>query len=147
METEFQLLNAKLSEKADNMELAEEQIWRLFGEYQGRDWQGEIDYPSSFSIRDTQREFAQLAQAKSAATDPRVLQVIDHEIIELLGEDADLIMPEMVTLIDGSEVPYDSAEPFEEPEELYNPATGEQGWVISFQDKRDAMLAGWIEVE
>lgn len=146
METEFQLLNAKLSEKADNLELAEEQMWKLFGLYQNKVWEGEIEYPSSFNVRDTQREFQQLASAKSAATDPRVLQVIDHEIIELLGEDADLIMPEMVTLQDGTEVPYDSAEPFEEPEELYNPATGEQGWVISFQDKREAMLAGWIEV-
>jgi hypothetical protein len=35
METEFQLLNAKLSEKADNLELAEEQMWRLFAIYQG----------------------------------------------------------------------------------------------------------------
>ena len=145
LETEFQLLNAKLSEKADNMELAEEQLWRLFGEYQGRTWEGSIEYPNSFNIRDQQREFAQLAQAKSAATDARVLAVIDHEIIELLGEDGDLIMPETVTLQDGTSVPYDSAEPFEEPEELYNPATGESGWVIDFASKREAMLAGWIE--
>lgn len=145
METEFQLLNAKLSEKADQMELAEENIWRLFGIYQGREWEGSVEYPSSFNIRDQQQQFAQLATAKSAATDPRVMAIIDHEIIELLGEDADLIMPEQVTLADGSQVPYDSAEPFEEPEELYNPATGESGWVIDFTSKREAMLAGWIE--
>ena len=145
METEFQLLNAKLSEKADNLELAEEQMWRLFAIYQNLQGLPEVEYPDSFSIRDNQREFAQLASAKSAATDPRVLQVIDHEIIELLGEDGDLIMPETVTLQDGSVVPYDSAEPFEEPEELYNPATGESGWVIDFTSKREAMLAGWIE--
>jgi hypothetical protein len=147
MEVEFNLLSAKLSEKADNLELAEEQLWQLFGLYQNRLWMGEIKYPDSFSIRDDEREFAQLVQAKSAATDPRVLAVIDHEIIELLGEDGDLIMPEMVTLKDGSQVPYDSAEPFEEPEELYNPATGESGWVVDFQSKREAMLAGWIEKE
>jgi hypothetical protein len=144
METEFALLNAKLSEKADMMELAEEQLWKLFGLYQGREWEGEIDYPSSFNIRDTQREFQQLAQAKSAATDPRVLAVIDHEIIELLGEDGDLILPEMVTLMTGETVPYDSAEPFEEPEYLYDPATGEEGWVIDFATKRDLMSKGWI---
>ena len=87
METEFQLLNAKLSEKASNMELAEEQIWKLFGLYQGREWMGEIEYPSSFNIRDTQREFSQLASAKSAATDPVVLRIIDEQIVELLGEE------------------------------------------------------------
>ena len=87
METEFQLLNAKLSEKADNMQLAEEQIWRMFGDYQGREWLGEIEYPESFSIRDTQREFSQLASAKSAATDPVVLRVIDEHILEMMGEE------------------------------------------------------------
>jgi hypothetical protein len=147
METEFQLLNARLSEKADNLELAEEQMWTLWCQYMGTEWQGEIDYPGSFNIRDTQKEIDALVKAKSAATDPRVLAVIDHEIVEFLGEDGDLVLPEMVTLTDGTEVPKDSAEPFEEPEELFNPTTGDSGWVISFQDKRDAMMAGWIEAE
>jgi len=87
METEFQLLNAKLSEKADMMELAEEQIWRLFGIYQGRVWEGSVEYPGSFNIRDTQREFQQLATAKSAATDPVVLRVIDEHILDMLDEE------------------------------------------------------------
>ena len=147
METEFQLLNARLSEKADNLELAEEQMWRLWCEYMGTEWKGEIDYPGSFNIRDTNSEIAQLKIAKETATDPRVLALIDHEIIEWLGEDADLIMPEMVTLADGSSVPFDSAEPFDEPEELFNPITGETGWVIDFESKREAMLNGWVEKE
>ena len=147
METEFQLLNARLSEKADNLELAEEQMWRLWAEYMGYSWDGEIDYPGSFNMRDTQAEIDRLVKAKNAATDPRVLQVIDHEIVEVLGEDADIIMPEMVALPDGTEVPYDSTEPFEEPEELFNPATGESGWVIDFTSKREAMMNGWVEKE
>ena len=87
MEVEFNLLSAKLSEKADNIELAEEQIWRLFGLYQGREWEGSIEYPNSFSIRDDEREFAQLVQAKNAATDPVVLRIIDEQIVELLDEE------------------------------------------------------------
>ena len=145
METEFQLLNARLSEKADNLELAEEQIWKLWCEYMGRSWNGKIEYPGSFNIRDAQREIDNLVKAKSAATSPAVLELIDHELIEYLGEDADLIIPEMVTLYDGQTVPLDSAEPFDEPEELYNPVTGETGWVIDFESKREAMLAGWVE--
>jgi hypothetical protein len=147
MEVEFSLLNSRLAEKADNLELAEEQLWKLFAMYQGLEWTGCIEYPGSFNIRDQQREFAQLATAKAAATDPRVLQLIDHEIIELLGEDADIIMPEMATLMNGETVPYDSAEPFEEPELLYDPATGEEGWVITFADKRAKMAQGWVEKE
>ena len=147
METEFQLLNARLSEKADNLELAEEQLWKLYAEYQGTTYDGCIEYPGSFNIRDTQSEIEQLVKVKSAATDPRVLALLDHELVEFLGEDADLLLPEMATLADGTEVPYDSAEPFEEPEELYNPATGESGWVIDFASKREAMLNGWVEKE
>ena len=144
METEFQLLNARLSEKADNIELAEEQLWKLWAEYMGYSWDGSIEYPGSFNMRDTQREVDQLVKAKSAATDPRVLQVIDHEIIELLGEDADIIMPEMVTLNDGTETYFDAVEPMEEPELLYNPATGEEGWVATYDDKRALIEQGWV---
>ena len=87
MEVEFQLLNARLSSKASNLELAEEQLWQLFAQYQGREWSGEITYPSSFNIRDEQREFTQLQQAKAAATDPVVLRIIDEHIVEMLDED------------------------------------------------------------
>lgn len=122
METEFQLLNAKLSEKADNLELAEEQIWRLYAEYQGMLWDGEIEYPDNFNIRDTQMEINQLKVAKESATDPRVLALIDHEIVEWLGEEADLIL--------GNE-PYLPAEQlperaFFEPHTMVNPETGEE---------------------
>jgi len=94
MQTEFQLLNARLSEMADNFELAEEQLWKLYAEYQGYSWDGYVEYPSSFNIQDTSNEFVQLQTAKSAATDPRVLMVIDEKIVELLGEEADLILGE-----------------------------------------------------
>jgi len=122
MEVEFSLLNARLAEKADMMELAEEQLWKLFGLYQGREWQGEIDYPGSFNVRDTQREFAQLTQAKAAATDPRVLQVIDHELVELLGEDPDLVLATSEYL-PAEQLP--ATEPFE-PHKMIDPATGQE---------------------
>ena len=144
METEFQLLNARLSEKADNIELAEEQMWKLWCEYMGYAWEGKVEYPGSFNMRDTQAEVEQLVKAKSAATDPRVLAVIDHEIIELLGEDADIVMPEMVTLANGTETYLDAVEPMEEPELLYNPATGEEGWVATFNDKKALIEQGWV---
>ena len=144
---EFELLNAKLSEKADNLELAEESIWQIFCEYQGKVWSGKIDYPGSFNIRDTDAEISRLKIAKEAATDPRVIALIDHEIIEALGEDADLIMPETVNLNNGTTVSMDAAEPFEEPEELYNPVTGESVWVTTFNDKKSLLMQGWIEKE
>lgn len=90
MQTEFQLLNAKLSEKADNIELAEEQMWRLFAQYQGYVWDGEIEYPDSFSINDEESEYTMLKMAKDAATGPEALAIIDQKIIDLVTDDTDL---------------------------------------------------------
>jgi hypothetical protein len=88
METEFQLLNARLAEKADHLELAEEQMWTLFAQYQGRTWMGSIEYPGSFNIRDVGREFEQLKTARDTATDPAVLRVIDYKLVEAMGKDS-----------------------------------------------------------
>ena len=90
-EQEFQLLNAKLSEKADSLQLTEEQIWQWFSYYQGAEWAGKIEYPNSFNIRDTRAEVDQLLKAKQAATDPVVLRVIDGEILELLGAEKEYL--------------------------------------------------------
>lgn len=100
METEFQLLNAKLSEKADNMELCEEQIWNLWCEYQAIPGQEfEIEYPESFNIRDTNREIDELVKAKSAASSPAVLAAIDYKIMEMLDEEPEEIVAAVQTYI------------------------------------------------
>jgi hypothetical protein len=143
MEVEFSLLNARLAEKADQLELVEEQLFKLYGLYMDRTWMGEIDYPGSFNIRDTQREYTQLAQAKSAATDPRVLQVIDHEIISLLGEDADLIMPEYVAT-QAATLP---AKPMFEAHQMCNPVTGDEVVARTEQEHLAYAEQGYIHKE
>lgn len=87
MEVEFSLLNAKLSEKADNLEVTEEQLWRLFAVYQDRAYDAVIDYPDSFNVRDTDKEYAHLEKAKAIATDPRLIRVIDEELLELMDKE------------------------------------------------------------
>jgi len=112
LEVEFSLLNAKLAEKADQLELAEEQLWQLFGLYQQLSWEGKIKYPDSFNIRDEQREFQQLVLAKQAATDPIVLRVIDEQVLEMLDEEA-----EMLAYLDINPIPgrtYPDGEPIPE---------------------------------
>jgi len=86
METEFQLLNAKLSEFADALELAEEQIWRLWAQYEGGVWDGEVEYPGSFNIRDTGNEYKNLQIAKQTATTPDAIAVIDYNLRHLLDD-------------------------------------------------------------
>lgn len=87
MEVEFSLLNAKLSEKADNLEVTEEQLWRLFAVYQDRTYDAVIDYPDSFNVRDTDKEYAHLEKAKAIATDPTVQRIIDQDLLELMGKE------------------------------------------------------------
>lgn len=137
-EQEFQLLNARLSEKSDNLELAEEQIWQWYAQYQGYVWDGKIEYPDSFAIRDTFNEIEALVRAKQAATDPRVFNIIDHELIELLGEEADMIIPE---IFDPREIP--EKKPFE-PHYMINPETGEKFIARTEQEHLDYAALGYI---
>lgn len=88
METEFQMLNARLSDKADNLELCEDNIWTLWALYQGTVWDGSIDYPDSFNIQDKKNELASLVQARAAIVNPEYQRMIDHEIVETaLGDE------------------------------------------------------------
>ena len=73
--------------------------------------------------------------------------IIDSKIVELLDEDPALILSQNITLPDGEVVPMEAAEPMDEPELLYNPSTGEEGWVATFNDKKSLLKQGWIEKE
>lgn len=90
METEFNILGAKLSEKADHLELAEKQLWCLFAEYMGMYFDGEIDYPDDYSIHDEEAEYNKLKIAKESATGPEAMAVIDQMVINLVTDDTDL---------------------------------------------------------
>tara|TARA_E500000305_G_scaffold103129_1_gene98397 strand:+ start:855 stop:2384 length:1530 start_codon:yes stop_codon:yes gene_type:complete len=88
LQTEFQMLNAKLADFAANLELAEEKIWRCWAMYQGMAFDGEIEYPRSFSIQDKANDIAMLKMAKEAQiTDPRITREIDKRIYETITEE------------------------------------------------------------
>jgi hypothetical protein len=83
-EVEFALLNSRLSEMADNTELAEEQMWQFYARYQGTTWDGEIEYPDSFSIHDTDNELEQKLNVYRTIDDPAVKAAIRNDIVDLL---------------------------------------------------------------
>jgi len=66
LRTEFELLNARLSQKSKLMELAEEQIWRLYAQWQETIFDGQIKYPETFDIRDWATDLELLQQAKAS---------------------------------------------------------------------------------
>jgi len=85
LQTEFQMLNAHLSNLAMNLEFAEEQIWRLYAAYQGVVWDGLIEYSRTFSIQDKMNDITMYKMAKdSNIADPVISAEIDKKIFETL---------------------------------------------------------------
>jgi len=90
LQTEFELLNARLSEKADNLEIAEEQLFRLYALFQDTAFDGEINYPDSFNIRDYASDLAFYQQAKAINVEsPTLNKEIDKEIARAVIDDSD----------------------------------------------------------
>lgn len=145
---EFELLNARLSEKADNLELSEEQMWQFWFEYQGQTWMGEIKYPGSFNIRDTDSEITQLKIAKDTATDAKVLAAIDSKVLDWLDLDEDelaaIANPE---ILNPGLIPEQGEYEEFQPHEMTNPVTGETRTTTSQQEHIDLANQGWIHVE
>ena len=92
LQTEFQLLNARLSEKADYLQNAEEQIWKLFAEWQNQTFDGEIIYPDSFNLRDyaSDLQFLQAAKASGVPSDTFAKEV-DKQIARAVVDDDEKI--------------------------------------------------------
>lgn len=90
MAAEFTMLDSKLSEKAKNLETAEEQIWRLWSEWQGESFDGEIIYPDTFHIRDKAMDMELLEKAaRTNPANPQVKAAIDAKILELIQDDGE----------------------------------------------------------
>lgn len=86
--TEFQLLNARLAEKADNLEHAEEQIWRIYAQWQGTVWNGTIKYPDSFNIQDKYNDMAMLKLAKEAGIkDPVLNREVEDAMLKIIVDE------------------------------------------------------------
>jgi len=128
MQTEFELLNARLSEKADNLELAEEQIFKLFAMYMDREWTGVIEYPGSFNIRDTADEITQLKIARETVLPGSVAaSAIDLRVLEWL----DISDEEMALIVI-------------EPHIMQSPQ-GELRAVTTQAQHQELSALGWIE--
>lgn len=147
---EFELLNARLSDKADQMELAEEQMWRLWSAYMGVGYAIEIEYPGSFNIRDTDMEIQQLqVAANTNPADPRVKAAIDMKILDWLGLDEDeLTALKNPDLIDLSAVPEsEDRTEFYMGQAMIDPESG----IVTIAASPDEELAmakqGWIIYE
>ena len=67
IELEYQQLYSTLSEKADNLEQAESRVLELWARWEGSSFDGYIDYPDDFSVKDLDRELQNAMKAQEAA--------------------------------------------------------------------------------
>lgn len=141
IETEFQLLNARLSSIADNLELAEEQIWQEICQYIGVPWTGEIDYPSNFALHNIDNELDQLAKMKSLSSRPEIQTEIDSRIAEML--DIEILEQQLGTEVTEGEQPLGYV-----AHNMMNPVTGEVEWVENPEEHTMAISNGYtVEVQ
>lgn len=88
LQVEFNLLSAKLSDIASQMEHAEEQIWKLYADFQGIQFNGNIEYTRNFSIQDKANDISMLKMAKDAKIEnPQIRKMIDEKIYETITDE------------------------------------------------------------
>ena len=138
IETEFQLLNARLSSIADNLELAEEQVWQIIYTYMGYTWDGEINYPDNFALHNTDNELDQYAKIKALSPRPEVQAEIDNRIAEML--DIETLEAQLGTEVQEGEAPSDFVAHY-----MVNDM-GEQLWIETPAEHEQALLNGYVEI-
>jgi hypothetical protein len=88
LETEMRTLNAKLSEKGDQLELCEEQVFELWTAWMGMQWTGKIKYADSFNARDRMNDLRLLNTAMPMiANNADMMLEIQRQVAGLLIED------------------------------------------------------------
>lgn len=149
-EVEFQMLNARLASKAHGVELAEENMWKIYADLTGATWQGTIDYPMSFNIRDTHNdlEFYQKA-LMSGVPSQEFKNDIYRQIADLTSSEQsvfDAIKSEIETAPSGVFDMSAMVEEQFEPHLMANPETGEQRIANTEQEHLELQAMGWQHI-
>ena len=143
METEFQLLNARLSEKGDALELAEEQIWKLWAEYMGYSWDGEVEYPNSFNLRDNQTDLEMYIKAQTVEVrSDKFKRELQKQIAKAVVDD-EMVLDEIFNEIDT----YVEVETEEFEVHTMTSPMGETVTVTSPQQHLELVAQGYTEGE
>lgn len=103
LQIERSLLQARLQGKANNLNIAEENIWDIWADWQNLEWHGQVVYPTGYSIRDTSTELNSLKVAKDILPlNEQLNKEIDRKVAELVITDPDRL-DNIVRLMDDAE--------------------------------------------
>ena len=117
LQTERQLLNAKLSDMADTLRETELMMWDIWLDWQSMTYPEmfAIDYPETFDMRDEHLELDFLMKARSAGVSNQMFQdEISKQVVALTIDD-DVLQSEILADMDKPEF---------EPHEMIEPNTG-----------------------
>jgi hypothetical protein len=130
LQIERSLLQARLQGKANNLNIAEENIWDIWADWQNLEWNGSVVYPTGYSIRDTQTELASLKLAKELMPLNEQLNMeIDRKVAELVISDPDRL-DNVLRLMEDT----DTDLPFNDPN---HPTLTSDNWKLHIQTMID----------
>lgn len=171
METEFQMLNARLSDKANSVELAEEQMWKIWTKYMNANWDGVVDYPNSFNIRDAQTDLEfylnsitanipSITLKKQTYRQIADLVVSDSEILTQINKEIDTMQTETFDMT--QEDPNQMAPAMEETDQedqgteqedegfeihiMIDPETADMQIVKTMEEHQALADKGWVHI-
>lgn len=140
LQTERQLLNAKLSDLSDTLRETEIHMWKLWFAWQGVDTPEEFNlvYNDSFDIRDKYSELDLIIRAKAAGyNNPTYIQELDKQLAALMIEDTEVVNKLMAEL---------DVEPEFEPHIMIDPTTGDQQNAFTIEDHERLAAEGYIHL-
>ena len=106
LKIERELLNVKLAQIADNLEICEEQLLSHFGHFYGIEYDGVIDYPDNFDMTDTYTELDFLLKASAAPVSSAQFKTeIAKQIARIVVEDEEQMDTIIREIENGSQAP------------------------------------------
>lgn len=106
LKIERELLNVKLAQIADNLEICEEQLLSHFGHFYGIEYDGVIDYPDNFDMTDTYTELDFLLKASAAPVSSAQYKTeIAKQIARIVVEDEEQMDIIIREIENGSQAP------------------------------------------
>jgi hypothetical protein len=108
LQTEFEMLNTRLGDKAAKMEQAEWNVWQLFWEWSGLDADPDfnVEYKKSFDLRDEHADVSLYSKALSMGIEsPEYIKQLQKQIAKVVITDGDKLDDIMQEISEGSTTP------------------------------------------
>ena len=150
LQIERQLLNSKLTEKSSNLELAEEQIWRLWALWQGTVWDGTVDYPRTYNLRDATADLDFYIKAAAVnINSPTYAREVQKAIAAVVLDDQ--ATAQVNAEIDGETIVFDTpllmVDAQFEPHTMINPRTGSSEFAATQTQHLNLQARGYVHVD